>query len=513
MSSTSAVQEVPATGLKHSEKRQWRPYLLVVMLSISLGAMSFGYASGVIGPTVAQPSFVVYFDLATRSNTTSLISAMNSLFFAGAAIFILTIPFFADKWGRKAAVGVSAATIIIAGAVLAGSVHVAQFIVFRFVSGAGTYMMISAVTLWMTEIAPPSVRGVFVALIGASLLLGYSSSVWVGYGFLFLDSPDAWRAPFVFQGLPSLILLGLLYWLPESPRWLMIQGRYDDARENLLKLHTPEEVEVEFVQIRTQVEIDRTLPSSYWAMFANKNYRKRTIIGMGTFASIQTSGILVINNYGPMIYGALGFGLETQILYAAAWLTLGWGGGCVALLVVDKIPRPKFIGYGLIACQVCLIIEAALVANFAGSDNKAALRACVAMLFLFVFIYEFALDSAQFVYLGELFPTHIRAKGVSLGCGTLALMNVMWLSVAPTAFEAIGWKFYLCFIIPGFLCAGLILYYFPDTLGLPLEEINAIFEVCSPCEQDKSIVGIAEEEASIPYPEKSSDAKSPDFNV
>lgn len=76
----------------------------------------------------------------------------------------------------------------------------------------------------------------------------------------------------------------------------MIQGRYDDARENLLKLHTPEEVEVEFVQIRTQVEIDRTLPSSYWAMFANKNYRKRTIIGMGTFASIQTSGILVINS-------------------------------------------------------------------------------------------------------------------------------------------------------------------------------------------------------------------------
>lgn len=56
------------------------------------------------------------------------------------------------------------------------------------------------------------------------------------------------------------------------------------------------------------------------------------------------------------------------------------------------------------------------------------------MLFLFVFIYEFALDSAQFVYLGELFPTHIRAKGVSLGCGTLALMNVIWLSAAPTAF-------------------------------------------------------------------------------
>ncbi|RBR07564.1 hypothetical protein FVER53590_12696 [Fusarium verticillioides] len=456
-------------GMQHSEKRQWRPYLLVVMFSISLGAMSFGD-----------------FDF-------------QSLFFAGATIFILTVPFFADRWGRKAAVAVSATIIIIAGAILAGSVHVAQFIVFRFVSGAGTYMMISSVTLWMTEIAPPSIRGILVGLVGASLLFGYASSLWVGYGFYFFESSNAWRVPFVFQGFPALLLLVLLYWLPESPRWLMIQGRHDQARENLLKLHTPEEVDVEFLQIRTQVEIDKTLPSSYWAMFTNRNYRKRTLIGMGTFASIQTSGILVINNYGPMIYGALGFGVETQLIYAAAWLTLGWGGGCLALFVVDKIPRPKFIGYGLLACQACLIIEAALVANFAGSNNKTALRACVAMLFLFVFIYEFALDSAQFVYLGELFPTHIRAKGVSLGCGTLALMNVIWLSAAPTAFASIGWKFYLCFIIPGCFCAAIILYYLPDTLGLPLEEINAIFEG----EYRDSIAGIEEGNAKGSFSDKS----------
>ncbi|KAG9506315.1 hypothetical protein J7337_003298 [Fusarium musae] len=359
--------------------------------------------------------------------------------------------------------------------------------------------MISSVTLWMTEIAPPSIRGILVGLVGASLLFGYASSLWVGYGFYFFKSSNAWRVPFVFQGFPALLLLVLLYWLPESPRWLMLQGRHDQARENLLKLHTPEEVDVEFLQIRTQVEIDKTLPSSYWAMFTNRNYRKRTLIGMGTFASIQTSGILVINNYGPMIYGALGFGVETQLIYAAAWLTLGWGGGCLALFVVDKIPRPKFIGYGLLACQACLIIEAALVANFAGSDNKTALRACVAMLFLFVFIYEFSLDSAQFVYLGELFPTHIRAKGVSLGCGTLALMNVIWLSAAPTAFASIGWKFYLCFIIPGCFCAAIILYYLPDTLGLPLEEINAIFED----EYRDSIAGIEEGNAKGSFSDKS----------
>lgn len=103
--------------------------------------------------------------------------------------------------------------------------------------------------------------------------------------------------------------------------------------------------------------------------------------------------------------------------------------------MIDLIPRPRFIAIGLLGCQICLIIEAALVANFAGSDNTDGLKAAVAVLFIFVFSYEFCMDSTQFVYLGELFPTHIRAKGVSLGCGTLALMNVMWLQVAPVAFE------------------------------------------------------------------------------
>lgn len=135
------------------------------------------------------------------------------------------------------------------------------------------------------------------------------------------------------------------------------------------------------------------------------------------------------------IYGSLGYDTNLQLIYAAAWLTLGWGGGCLALLVIDFVPRQRFIGLGLLGCQTCLSIEAALVANFVGTENTSALKAAVAMLFVFVFIYQFCMDSTMFVYLGEIFPNHLRAKGVSLGCSTLAAMNVIWLQSAPTAFE------------------------------------------------------------------------------
>ena len=85
------------------------------------------------------------------------------------------------------------------------------------------------------------------------------------------------------------------------------------------------------------------------------------------------------------------------------------------------------------------------------------------------------LDGTQFSYLGEIFPTHLRAKGVCLGVSMISLMNIVWLQSAPTAFKTIKWKFYLAFIIPGTIGAILMWIYFPDTLGLPLEEVAAIF--------------------------------------
>ena len=154
----------------------------------------------------------------------------------------------------------------------------------------------------------------------------------------------------------------------------------------------------------------------------------------------------------------------------------------------------------VLGCMATLIVEAALVANFIPSNNHAALQAAVAMFFIFQIFYGAGCDGkspllpffidpreepdgshlasttgTQFSYLGELFPTHIRAKGVCLGVAMISFMNIIWLQAAPTAFEKIGWKFYLCFIIPGTIGAVLMWIFWPDTKGLPLEEIAAIF--------------------------------------
>jgi Sugar (and other) transporter len=186
-------------------------------------------------------------------------------------------------------------------------------------------------------------------------------------------------------------------------------------------------------------------------------------------------GPLVINNYGPSLYRSLGFSQVKQLLYPAAWLTLALGVNVIAMYFVDRYPRNRYVAVGVLGCVACLIVEAAIVANFVPSDNQAALKAAVAMFFVFQFVYNMCLDGPQFAYLGEIWPTHLRAKGVSLGSAVIAFMNIIWLQSAPVAFENIGWKFYLVFIISGSICGLGIWFFFPDTNGLPLEEVAAIF--------------------------------------
>jgi hypothetical protein len=117
---------------------------------------------------------------------------------------------------------------------------------------------------------------------------------------------------------------------------------------------------------------------------------------------------------------------------------LGFGAGCIAFFLVDRLPRPAIIAGGIAGCMVMLILEAALVASFAGSSNTAGLKAAVAMIYIYVVFYECALDGTQFVYLGEMFPSHLRAKGMSLGVAGICIMNVLWLQVAPTAFAYVS---------------------------------------------------------------------------
>jgi MFS family permease len=157
-----------------TSKRQFRTYNVLVILAMSFGSIAMGYSGSVIGVTLGQPSFVEYFELETRSNGTSLISAMNGLFQAGAFFGALCISYVGDRWGRKMSITIPAVLVAISGALLAGSVHIGMFLTFRFFSGMGSFWLLGAIPVWMTEIVPPKNRGLLVDIHSCALLLGYA---------------------------------------------------------------------------------------------------------------------------------------------------------------------------------------------------------------------------------------------------------------------------------------------------------------------------------------------------
>jgi len=194
-------------------------------------------------------------------------------------------------------------------------------------------------------------RGALVDIHAVFLVLGYTIQGWVGFGFYFWKNGGAntWRPPIAIQCFWPLCLLIGLPFMPESPRWLCLQGREAEAEAVLIKLHATRNdpdhdvAKAEFYQIKKQIAIDRTLGSSWIYMFKKPSYRKRAFLAMGTTAIIQCSGVLVINNYGPTLYAQLGFTTVKQLLYPAAWLTFALGLNAMAMLVVDRFSRPKFI--------------------------------------------------------------------------------------------------------------------------------------------------------------------------
>jgi MFS family permease len=285
-----APNVVPKTEFHHASGRQFRPIIILYFLVVCLGSISYGYSASVISTTLVQPGFIAAMQLDQKSNAKTLIGLTGSMYQLGGLLGTFTVAFFSDRYGRRIGIAVPAVLGIIAAALLAGSVDMNMFIAMRFLSGVAAYNIVASVPTWMAEVAPPNVRGMFVDLHGTFLLIGYAIAAYVGYGFYKLNTPGSWRAQQALNALPNILLLIGLNFLPESPRWLLMENRPDEAKQVLDRLHTSQEAAVEFDQISKQVQIDKKLDSSYWAFFTKKSYRKRAIICFTIPAGIQLAG-------------------------------------------------------------------------------------------------------------------------------------------------------------------------------------------------------------------------------
>jgi len=164
---------------------------------------------------------------------------------------------------------------------------------------------------------------------GLGIVSGSALATYMGLAFYFDHRPAVqWRAPLGLALIFPIAMVLMLPLIPESPRWLMMRGRVDESRDIIMRLHhiagdpDQEYARGEFYQMQKQTELDKTLAPSWTAMFTRTSYRRRTVMAIGFAFLSQSTAVLVISNYGPTVYKALGYGTLDQLALQCGWITV-----------------------------------------------------------------------------------------------------------------------------------------------------------------------------------------------
>jgi sugar porter (SP) family MFS transporter len=289
-----------------------------------------------------------------------------------------------------------------------------------------------------------------------------------------------YRFPVGLQVFWALVLLVGTFFLPESPRYLIEKGKYEEAYKLLQKLRKPEHLEMtkkEFVQIRDQIVWEQeNEESSLIGILRKPSYRRRLILGCGVQIGQQICGISAINYYQTIMYKSLGIKGPTVLALAGVWGILGPLSNLLCLaFIIDRVKRRTMLFWGSIGMGIDIAIVMIIVAVFSGGPNKVANGFGILFLLLFDIIFSISWNSGCPVYCTEIFPTQIRTTGGAIATFWSFIIQVILAQASPTALANVGWRYYIFFIIMNVVTAACVWFFVPETKGKSLEEINEVF--------------------------------------
>jgi hypothetical protein len=295
----------------------------------------------------------------------------------------------------------------------------------------------------------------------------------------------AWRIPSIVQGvLPFFQLLGVFF-LPESPRWLVAKGRTQEARQILIDYHAGGDrdsplVKFEMAEIEGALtfEGDTVSQNSWFELIRTPANRKRTLIAVlvGWFA--QWNGVGIISYYLTLVLNTIGITAAKEqtlingLLQISNWLAAIFAGA----LMIDRMGRRTLFLVSTAGMCVSYVIWTAMTATFVSSGNEDLGRAVVAFIFIFFFFYAIAWAPLLQAYIVEIYPYTLRGRGVSTMYISTFVGLVVGNQVNPIAMKSIGWKYYIFFCCLLAVLFIIIWFVFPETKGHSLEEIREVFE-------------------------------------
>ncbi|KDQ55623.1 hypothetical protein JAAARDRAFT_195461 [Jaapia argillacea MUCL 33604] len=414
-------------------------------------------------------------------------------------------PYLADGIGRRNTIGVGAVFMVAATFIQTASQNVKMFIGARWLIGFGLTFAATGSPLLITELAYPSHRGQATSLYNSLWLFGSIIAAWTTFGTFNIPSSWSWRVPSAIQGLPSVIQIVLIWFAPESPRWLVSKGREQEALKTLAYYHANGDykhplVEYEFEEIKAAIALDREVENSvgWLTLFKTPGNRRRVRIIVALAFFSQWSGNGLASYYLNKVLNAIGITDPTTQLLINGILSIWNFCVCViASLLCDKVGRRGLFLVSTFGMLVFWTLQTVCFSLYSEHGNAAAGHTFIAMIFIYyAFSYNLFLDDLAYsplivTYTVEILPYSLRSKGFTLFNFTISLSLIFNQYVNPIALQALGWKYYIVYIAwLAFECVFIFLFVL-ETKNRTLEETAALFD------GDESVARIAHPAAEM----------------
>jgi sugar porter (SP) family MFS transporter len=425
---------------------------------VALGGFLFGFDTAVISG--AEQSIQAYWALTPVEHGLTI-----SIALIGTIIGSLTGGIPSDRLGRRTTLMIIAVMYLVSSLGTAFSTNWYIFLLFRFLGGLGVGASSVSAPVYISEIAPAAKRGRLVALFQFNIVLGILLSYFSNY-LIGQEGETAWRWMLGVQAFPSLLFLILLQIVPESPRWLILKkGKLDEATA-ILKIVLPDSYEAEVENIKSNKH--REDASGNARQLFSRKYRFPVFLAIVFAVFNQVSGINAIIYYAPRIFEMTGLGRNASLLSTVGIGTVNFIFTFIAINFIDRIGRKTLMLIGSIG----LISTLGLVSQAFYAQNFSGLTVTI---YLLVYIAFFALSQGAviWVFISEIFPNQVRAKGQTLGSCTHWVMAAVVAFAFPMLAEKLGGgNTFLFFCIMMVLQLVFVWKVMPETKGKSLEQIE-----------------------------------------
>ncbi|KAI8942406.1 hypothetical protein NX059_000480 [Plenodomus lindquistii] len=497
----------------------WRVYTAACVASWA--ACTIGYDSAFIGTTLALPSFVEEFKFNEMSASELSLTKANivSVYQAGAFFGALGAYASSHYIGRKMSL-IAWTLIFILGAGLMlganGDRGLGLILGGRVLAGLGVGGCSNMVPIYISELAPPAVRGRLVGIYELGWQIGGLVGFWINFGLAETMAPShrQWLIPFAVQLIPGGCLLIGALWLPESPRWRFAKSPDQRARamkdlcwiRNLPEDHPYILEEVEAIDAQTEwTRIN--VGAGFWKPFGALKERKvqwRLFLGGMLFLWQNGSGINAINYYSPTVFRSLGLtGTNTGFLTTGLFgvvktvLTFVW-----LLYLIDHLGRTKLLMIGAFGGSLCMWYIAAYIkiANPGGSGSGELDGGGISAIFFFYLwtaFYTPSWNGTPWVINSEMHSQSTRSLGQAFAAANNWFWNFLISRFTPQMFDTMDYGVYMFFASLMLLSIPFVFFLIPETKGIPLERMDELFEVKPANKAHRSMLEVLKDEEVV----------------